>query len=48
MSEYHRNAMEFRIAARIVGESCESCERREFEFYIEDTFVCGTCAWWED
>jgi hypothetical protein len=44
MSEYSRRAFEFRIAARILSESCESCERREFDFFIHDTFVCESCA----
>lgn len=45
MSEYRRNALEFRLAARIIGESCESCLQREFDFIIQDTFVCESCAW---
>jgi hypothetical protein len=45
MSEYHRDAMQYRLAARIIGESCESCLQREFDFIIEDAFVCETCAW---
>jgi hypothetical protein len=45
MSEYHRRALEFRLAARIIGESCESCLRREFDFIIQDAFVCESCAW---
>ena len=44
MSEYARMAHEYRIAARVIAESCESCERREFDFMIHDTFVCETCA----
>ena len=44
MSEYSRMAHEYRIAARVIGESCESCLRREFDFLIHDTFVCETCA----
>jgi hypothetical protein len=45
MSEYRRNAMQYRIAARIIAESCESCLQREFDYYLHDTFVCETCAW---
>jgi hypothetical protein len=45
MSEYSRMALELRIAARIVAESCESCLRREFDYIIEDTFVCESCTW---
>jgi hypothetical protein len=44
MSE-HRKRLEFRLAARIMNESCESCMQREFDFIIEDAFVCETCAW---
>jgi len=44
MSEYSQRAYQFRIAARIISESCESCERREFDFFIHDTFVCESCA----
>jgi hypothetical protein len=47
MSEYHDNAMQFQLAARIIGESCESCLQREFDYIIEDAFVCQTCAWWK-
>jgi hypothetical protein len=36
--------MRFVIAAKVVAESCESCERREFDFYLHDTFVCESCA----
>ena len=35
---------EFRLAARILAESCESCLQREFDFYLHDTFVCESCA----
>jgi hypothetical protein len=35
----------YRLAARIIAESCESCEQREFDYYLHDTFVCETCAW---
>ena len=45
MSDYHRRALEYRIAARIMSESCESCLQREFDHIIEDAFVCETCAW---
>ena len=48
MSEYSRRAFEFRIAARVLAESCESCLQREFDYYVEDTFVCESCAWWGD
>jgi len=48
MSEYSRRAFEFRIAARVLAESCESCLQREFDYYVEDTFVCDSCAWWGD
>lgn len=41
----HRKRMEFRLAARIIAESCESCLQREFDFIQHDTFVCETCAW---
>jgi hypothetical protein len=45
MSDYYRNAMQQRLAARVISESCESCLQREFDFIIEDAFVCETCAW---
>ena len=45
MSDYHRRALEYRLAARIIGESCESCHQREFDYIIHSTFVCDTCAW---
>ena len=45
MSDYHRRAVEFRLAARIIAESCESCLQREFDFIQHDTFVCESCAW---
>lgn len=45
MSEYHRRALEFRLAARIIAESCESCLQREFDYLIHNTFVCETCGW---
>jgi hypothetical protein len=35
----------FELAARIIAESCESCLQREFDYFIEDAFVCETCAW---
>jgi hypothetical protein len=44
MSEYSRMAFEYRIAARVIAESCESCEQREFDFYLHDAFVCESCA----
>ena len=44
MSEYSRMAHEFRIAARVIAESCESCLQREFDFIIQDAFVCESCA----
>ena len=44
MSEYSRMAHEFRIAARVIAQSCESCLQREFDFYLHDTFVCESCA----
>ena len=43
MSEYSRKAQEFRIAARVIAESCESCLQREFDYLIHDTFVCESC-----
>ena len=43
MSEYSRMAHEFRIAARVIAESCESCLQREFDFLLHDTFVCESC-----
>ena len=43
MSEYSRMAHDFRIAARVIAESCESCLQREFDFLIHDTFVCESC-----
>jgi hypothetical protein len=27
-----------------MAQSCESCEKREFDFYLHDTFVCESCA----
>ena len=44
MSEYRRNAIQYRIAARIIGESCESCLQREFDYLLHDTLVCESCA----
>lgn len=47
----HERRLEFRIAARVISESCELCEQREFDFLIHDpwertdTFTCETCAW---
>jgi hypothetical protein len=40
-----RYVWRFELAARIIAESCESCLQREFDFIIEDAFVCETCAW---
>jgi hypothetical protein len=34
----------FAIAAQIMDQSCESCEKREFDFCIYDTFVCESCS----
>jgi hypothetical protein len=34
----------FAIAAQIMDESCESCEKREFDFYWHGTFVCESCS----
>lgn len=35
------------LSARILGESCESCMRAEFEYVcIWGTFVCRGCAPW--
>jgi hypothetical protein len=45
MSEYSRMALELRIAARIIAESCESCLRREFDHIVHNTFVCESCTW---
>jgi ribosomal protein L37AE/L43A len=45
MSEYHKRAMQDRVAARIISESCESCERREFDHIVHNTFVCESCTW---
>jgi hypothetical protein len=44
MSEYGRMAFEYRIAARVIAESCESCERREFDYLLHEAFVCESCA----
>jgi hypothetical protein len=44
VSEYARMAFEYRIAARVIAESCESCEQREFDYLLHDTFVCESCA----
>ena len=38
-----RYVYQFRLAARILSQSCESCERREFDFLLHDTFVCESC-----
>jgi hypothetical protein len=34
----------FAIAAQIMDQSCESCERREFDYLVHDTFVCENCT----
>jgi hypothetical protein len=47
MSEYQHRVSTYRIAARIMAHSCESCEQREFDYLIEDAFVCETCAYWK-
>ena len=39
----HADRLRFRIAARVIAQSCESCEQREFDFLIYDTFVCESC-----
>ena len=39
-----RYVRQFRLAARILAESCESCLQREFDFIIHDAFVCESCA----
>ena len=44
MSKYARMAHEYRIAARVIAESCESCWQREFDYLLHDTFVCESCA----
>ena len=44
MSDYWHNAMQYRLAARVIAQSCESCLQREFDFYLHDTFVCESCA----
>ena len=36
--------MQYRLAARVIAESCESCLQREFDFYLHDAFVCESCA----
>jgi len=40
----HADRLRFRIAARVISQSCESCEQREFDFLLHDTFVCESCA----
>jgi hypothetical protein len=40
----HAERLRFRIAARVIGQSCESCQQREFDFYLHDAFVCESCA----
>jgi hypothetical protein len=44
MSSEYAERLRFRIAARVIAQSCESCEQREFDFYLHDTFVCESCA----
>jgi hypothetical protein len=39
-----RERLRFAIAARIMDQSCESCEKREFDFLVHDTFVCESCS----
>lgn len=39
----HSERLRFRIAARVIAQSCESCEQREFDFIVHDTFVCESC-----
>jgi len=39
-----RYVHQFRLAARILAESCESCLQREFDFIVHDCFVCESCA----
>ena len=48
MSDYHDRAMQYRLEARIISESCESCHQREFDYIIYSTFVCESCAYWGD
>jgi len=43
MSE-HAERLRYRIAARVMAQSCECCEKREFDFYLNETFVCESCA----
>jgi hypothetical protein len=43
MSE-HAERLRYRIAARVMAQSCESCLQREFDFYLHETFVCESCA----
>ena len=44
MRNEYPERLRFRIAARIIAESCESCLQREFDYYLHDTFVCEPCA----
>jgi len=44
MSSEYADRLRFRIAARVIAQSCESCLQREFDFYLHDTFVCESCA----
>ena len=46
MSEYEE-IIQYRLAARILAESCESCLQREFDYIQHDTFVCESCAYWK-
>jgi hypothetical protein len=39
-----RDRIHFAVAAQLLAISCESCEKREFDFYLHDTFVCESCA----
>jgi hypothetical protein len=40
----HAEILRYRIAARVMAQSCESCLQREFDFYLHDAFVCESCA----
>ena len=44
MSSDYSDRLSFRIAARVIAQSCESCLRREFDYLFGDTFVCESCA----
>ena len=39
-----RQRVHFVIAAQLMDRSCESCERREFDYLVHDTFVCENCT----